>query len=164
MPGQLALEAFEADPSHRLRLGAGWRLGSLYERLGSVAVPGGSCPTVGLAGYTLGGGYGFLSRALGLGCDTLRAADIVTPDGELRTVGGGDQLWALRGAGGGQSGGDSPVSPGRRRRRWLDGRLCVTARGGARLRRCASCRLSARDACRQAVSSVLRGNARRRAV
>lgn len=90
-------------------VGAGVRLGSLYRRLGAqeVVVPGGECPVVGVAGYVLGGGLSILGRSLGLGCDSLVAAEMVDADGmvvacdEERNA---DLLWALRGAGGGNFG------------------------------------------------------------
>ena len=90
-----------------LRLGSGWKLGPLSEGLAQekLAFPGGSCPTVGLAGYTFGGGYGLLSRALGLGCDNLFAAELVDAHGNLlHTKDHPDLLWALKGAGGGNFG------------------------------------------------------------
>jgi FAD/FMN-containing dehydrogenase len=62
---------------------------------------------VGLAGQTLGGGHGFLARKLGLACDNLIAAEIVTADGALRTCSATrekDLFWALRGAGFGSFG------------------------------------------------------------
>ncbi|GAA1830064.1 FAD-binding oxidoreductase [Luedemannella flava] len=68
-----------------------------------LAGPGGECPTVRNAGYSLGGGYGFLSRTYGLGCDHILGAQLVTADGEVLNVTGDehpDLLWALRGAGG----------------------------------------------------------------
>jgi FAD/FMN-containing dehydrogenase len=59
----------------------------------------GSCPTVGVAGFTLGGGYGFAARRFGLACDTLLAAHVV----DLRTlkpaIADADLLHGLRGAG-----------------------------------------------------------------
>ncbi len=66
--------------------------------------PGGTCPTVGAAGYTLGGGWGYSSRFLGLGCDSLKAAEIVNYEGKVLTADetcNPDLFWALRGAGGG---------------------------------------------------------------
>jgi FAD/FMN-containing dehydrogenase len=68
-----------------------------------VAGPGGECPTVGNAGYSLGGGFGFLSRRYGLGCDHILEAELVDADGRVMRVTDGehpDLLWALRGAGG----------------------------------------------------------------
>ncbi len=67
------------------------------------AVPGGECPTVGNAGYSLGGGYGLLSRRYGLACDHILAAELVDADAQVLRVSQDehpDLLWALRGAGG----------------------------------------------------------------
>jgi FAD/FMN-containing dehydrogenase len=90
-------------------VGAGARLGRVYESLWSSgrAVPFGSCPTVGVSGLTLGGGHGFSSRALGLACDNLVGAQIVTADGRVRSCdqrSDSDLFWALRGAGAGSYG------------------------------------------------------------
>jgi FAD/FMN-containing dehydrogenase len=71
------------------------------------AAPGGDCPTVGNAGYSLGGGYGLLSRRFGLGCDHLVEAELVDADGRVRRAAEdehADLFWALRGAGGGSFG------------------------------------------------------------
>ena len=94
----------------KARIGAGARLGAVYPALwaaGHRTLPGGTAPTVGLAGLTLGGGHGFLARNLGLACDSLLAAEIVTADGALRTCSATrnkDLFWALRGAGFGSFG------------------------------------------------------------
>lgn len=64
--------------------------------------PGGSCPTVGVAGYAMGGGSGPMSRLLGLGCDSLEAVELVNADGRLITANRNTNpalFWALRGAG-----------------------------------------------------------------
>ncbi|WP_433615706.1 FAD-binding oxidoreductase [Dactylosporangium sp. CA-139114] len=68
-----------------------------------LAGPGGECPTVSNAGYSLGGGYGPLGRTYGLGCDHLVEVELVNADGERLTVNEhehADLFWALRGAGG----------------------------------------------------------------
>jgi FAD/FMN-containing dehydrogenase len=70
-------------------------------------LPTGSCPSVGIAGLTLGGGIGVLSRAFGLTCDHLVSAQVVTAGGELRTASAEEEpdlFWALRGGGGGNFG------------------------------------------------------------
>jgi FAD/FMN-containing dehydrogenase len=90
-------------------VGAGARLIDVYAALAAHgrALPAGSCPTVGIAGSTLGGGIGVVARAYGLTCDHLRGATVVTADGQVHTVDGNhdaDLFWALRGGGGGNAG------------------------------------------------------------
>jgi FAD/FMN-containing dehydrogenase len=68
-----------------------------------MAVPTGINSTTGIAGLTLGGGFGWLSRKSGLTADNLISADIVTADGELRLANAkenSDLFWAMRGGGG----------------------------------------------------------------
>ena len=68
-----------------------------------LAVPLGINSTTGVAGLTLGGGFGWLTRKFGFTVDSLRAADIVTADGELRRASdtdNADLFWAIRGGGG----------------------------------------------------------------
>ncbi|MFF9350714.1 FAD-binding oxidoreductase [Streptomyces sp. NPDC014734] len=90
-------------------IGAGAKLVDVYQGLAphGLTVPGGSCPTVGISGLTLGGGHGVASRAYGLTCDSLTAATIVTADGKTLTADDRnhpDLFWALRGAGNGNFG------------------------------------------------------------
>ncbi|WP_330180513.1 FAD-binding oxidoreductase [Nocardia sp. NBC_01503] len=90
-------------------IGAGARLMDVYSGLARAGrcLPAGSCPTVGIAGLTLGGGLGVLSGKYGLTCDSLVSAQVVTPDGVLRTASADsepDLYWALRGGGGGNLG------------------------------------------------------------
>jgi FAD/FMN-containing dehydrogenase len=104
------LNAVSVDPAGRtVSAGAGTHLVDFYAGLAphSLAVPGGSCPTVGLAGLTLGGGLGVLGRQFGLTCDNLVAADIVLASGDVVTASAtssSDLFWALRGAGAGNFG------------------------------------------------------------
>jgi FAD/FMN-containing dehydrogenase len=68
-----------------------------------LAVTGGTVSTTGIAGYTLGGGAGWLMGKYGLACDNLRAVELVTAAGEVLWVDAEshpDLLWALRGGGG----------------------------------------------------------------
>jgi FAD/FMN-containing dehydrogenase len=94
----------------RAAVGAGATLGSVYARLwtaGQRTIPAGSCPTVGVAGLSLGGGHGFVARAFGLACDSLRAVRIVTADGQAHDVSAASRpnlFWALRGGGTGSFG------------------------------------------------------------
>jgi FAD/FMN-containing dehydrogenase len=90
-------------------IGPGVRVQPLAERLAEVdrLVPSGWCPTVGVIGALLGGGFGRFSRHFGLGCDHLLAADVVLADGRRVRVDAErhpDLFWALRGAGGGNFG------------------------------------------------------------
>jgi hypothetical protein len=68
-------------------------------------LPAGTCPSVGIAGLTLGGGIGVLARLHGLTCDRLLSADVVLADSSAKHASEGDDLlWALRGGGGGNFG------------------------------------------------------------
>jgi FAD/FMN-containing dehydrogenase len=92
-----------------VRVGAGARTGALCELLHQhgLAIPTGTCPSVGIAGLALGGGPGILRRAHGLTCDRLLAAEVVLADGRTVTCDSGrhpDLFWALRGAGAGSFG------------------------------------------------------------
>ncbi|MGH9646540.1 MAG: FAD-binding oxidoreductase [Bryobacteraceae bacterium] len=67
-----------------------------------MAVPLGSCPTVGVAGYALGGGESSLTTKFGYACDNITRARIVTADGRVLTAREGEHpelFWAVRGAG-----------------------------------------------------------------
>ena len=73
--------------SDTVTVGTGIDLINFYGGLAArgKAVPGGSCPTVGIAGLTLGGGIGVLARIYGLTSDNLRSLEIVTADGSTLT-------------------------------------------------------------------------------
>jgi FAD/FMN-containing dehydrogenase len=90
-------------------VGAGARLGVVYDALQShgLAIPAGTCPSVGVAGLTLGGGLGILGRKYGVTSDHLVGAEIVLADGRILVCDehhDGDLFWALRGAGAGNFG------------------------------------------------------------
>lgn len=68
-----------------------------------LATPGGIVSSTGVAGLTLGGGFGFLMRKYGLACDNLLGVEIVTADGRLLRANARentDIFWAVRGGGG----------------------------------------------------------------
>jgi FAD/FMN-containing dehydrogenase len=70
-------------------------------------IAAGACPSVGIAGLTLGGGLGILGRKYGLTSDQLVRAEVVLADGRVLECDenrDADLFWALRGAGGGQFG------------------------------------------------------------
>ncbi|WP_232631833.1 FAD-binding oxidoreductase [Methylobacterium sp. Leaf118] len=76
------------------------------ERLGR-AITHGRCDTVGAAGFLLGGGIGFNMRKFGMGCDGLRATELVVADGSLVEADAATDAalhWACRGGGGGNFG------------------------------------------------------------
>ncbi len=90
-------------------IGAGAKLVDVYDQLASqgVCIPSGSCPTIGIAGITQGGGIGVVDRAYGLTCDSLVSAQVVLADGSAATCDANihaDLFWALRGGGGGNFG------------------------------------------------------------
>lgn len=88
---------------------AGTRNRELYEAACSngYAFPGGGCPTVGAVAFTLGGGWGYSARFLGLGSDSLLEATLVNYEGKLikaNATKNSDLFWALKGAGAGNFG------------------------------------------------------------
>ena len=90
-------------------IGAGAKLVDIYDQLSAqgVCIPSGSCPTIGIAGITQGGGIGRVDRAYGLTCDRLVSAQVVLADGSIVTCDAtthADLFWALRGGGGGNFG------------------------------------------------------------
>ena len=90
-------------------IGAGALLGDVYASLNQrgLTLPAGSCPSVGIAGLTLGGGLGILGRKYGLTSDQLLGAQIVLADGRVVDCDAGhdgELFWALRGAGAGNFG------------------------------------------------------------
>ena len=90
-------------------VGPGAQLIDVQRRLTrrGLSTPSGSCPSVGIAGLTLGGGHGLAGRRFGLTTDNLVSATIVTADGQIRQVDADtneDLYWACRGGGGGNFG------------------------------------------------------------
>lgn len=100
------LDEVAIDPSLRCAVvpgGARWRGVLDAADVHGLTGLAGSSPDVGVVGYTLGGGAGWLSRRHGLCSDTMTAAEVVTIDGDRRWVDEKtepDLFWALRGSGG----------------------------------------------------------------
>jgi hypothetical protein len=93
-----------ADGHARVAAGA-WAsdLGEEAAKTGQAFLPGTS-PNVGVTGYALGGGLSWLGRKYGWACNRVSAIELVTAEGEARTVDAetdADLFWALRGGGGG---------------------------------------------------------------
>lgn len=99
------LAGVQVDPRRRV---ARAEAGALWSDVIAAAAPHGlaplsGTPAIGVVGYTLGGGAGWLSRTYGYAADSVVSADVVTADGATRTVDAerhSELFWALRGGGG----------------------------------------------------------------
>jgi FAD/FMN-containing dehydrogenase len=100
------MKQISVDPAARTaRVGAGVTWGELDRATQEhgLATTGGRVSTTGVAGFTLGGGSGWLERSYGLACDNLVSVDLVTADGREVTASADDNadlFWALHGGGG----------------------------------------------------------------
>lgn len=93
--------------TQRMVIQPGAKLGGVYEYLNQFGrlIPAGSCAGVGVAGLTLGGGYGFFARQLGLTCDSLLRVRMVDGKGQIHdSKTEPDLLWACKGGGNGNFG------------------------------------------------------------
>src|SRR5688500_325193 len=101
-----ALQDVEVDPGAQgVRVGAGVKWERVVPRLSAHGLAGlhGSSPDVGIAGYSLGGGMGWLARKYGLQTNAVTAFELVTAEGTLVRADHehhADLFWALRGGGG----------------------------------------------------------------
>ena len=100
------MKSVSVDPDARtVRAGAGLTCGE-FDRATQqhgLALTGGRVSTTGLAGFTLGGGSGWLERAFGFACDDLISVDLVTASGDQVTASATENpelFWALHGGGG----------------------------------------------------------------
>ena len=87
----------------RAQAGTTWNVFDHETQAFGLATTGGLVSTTGIAGFTLGGGIGWLMRKHGLTCDNLISADVVTADGRLLHASedeNADLFWGLRGGGG----------------------------------------------------------------
>lgn len=92
-----------------VKFGGGIRNSEAYEALGlkNYPFPGGGCPTVGIVGLILGGGWGYSSRYFGLASDSLVEITMINENGEKVIANkdlNPDLFWALKGIGGGNLG------------------------------------------------------------
>jgi hypothetical protein len=100
------MKRVRSDPNRGIvHADAGLTAGDLDRATGPVgfATVTANCPAVGIAGFTLGGGLGWLSGKYGAGCDNLLAAEVVTADAKVVTASkdeNPDLFWAIRGGGG----------------------------------------------------------------
>ena len=100
------MKSIEIDPeSGIVTAGAGLTWGEFDHATQehALAVTGGRASTTGIAGFTLGGGSGWLERSYGFACDSLVSVNLVTADGERVTASARENpelFWALHGGGG----------------------------------------------------------------
>src|SRR5712691_11595323 len=101
-----AMKAIRVDPESRTARaepGLRWVEFDRETQAFGLATTGGTVGDTGIAGLTLGGGFGWLAGKYGMTIDNLVSADIVTADGQLRTVSADrepDLFWAIRGGSG----------------------------------------------------------------
>ncbi|NJP49556.1 FAD-binding oxidoreductase [Streptomyces sp. SBST2-5] len=99
------MKGVHVDPAARIARAQGgvtWGELDRETQLHALATPGGEISATGIAGLTLGGGFGFVMRTLGLSCDGMRSITVVTADGTVRVASRDEEpelFWAARGGG-----------------------------------------------------------------
>ncbi|EDP95740.1 FAD-binding oxidoreductase [Kordia algicida OT-1] len=102
-----AMKKMQWNDDHSVTVETGCILKELYDEMlpKQRILPSGSCATVGIAGLTLGGGYGFFSRKYGLTCDSLQEITMVDGNGNIHHESGNSAiLKACKGGGNGNFG------------------------------------------------------------
>jgi FAD/FMN-containing dehydrogenase len=100
------MNSIRVDPVSRTARAEGGTTWANFDRetqVFALATTGGAISSTGIAGLTLGGGLGWLAGKFGLSCDNLLSVDLITAEGELRTVSAAendDLFWGVRGGGG----------------------------------------------------------------
>lgn len=100
------LSAVHVDQAQRTARSEGGVTWGVFDRetlAFGLATTGGIVPTTGVAGLTLGGGWGWLARSFGLACDNLLSVDVVTAEGDVLAANGlehSELFWGIRGGGG----------------------------------------------------------------
>ena len=100
------MKSIRVDPRNRTARaepGVTWGEFDIETQAFGLATTGGQVSTTGIAGFTLGGGHGWLMGLYGRACDNMVSADVVTADGRLLVaspVENQDLYWGLRGGGG----------------------------------------------------------------
>lgn len=103
LSGMTKVSVDPARQTARAQGGATWGMFNEATHVHGLATTGGVISTTGVGGLTLGGGIGYLTRGVGLSCDNLLSAEVVTAEGRSIVASdseNADLFWAIRGGGG----------------------------------------------------------------